>query len=169
MIRELDEWYATLLDITPATTAGRTIIDLGGGPWPLAVTLDLPFERLVVVDPLCRGLFPVDYRADVLRVAMPAEDWIGMPADEVWGYNVLQHVMDPSLVMDTARRHAASVVRWFDWTDTVVEAHHPHSIRAEWLLCQFPDDRWEIVSEVHGSVLQPIEQSYVAVVARRRP
>lgn len=162
LIRGLSAWYAELLGITPAVTWNKTILDLGGGPMPLALLLGLPFDWLTVVDPLCT-LFRPDPLPNVCRVAITAEDFNSGLAAEVWGYNVLQHVIDPAAVIEVAKRHCASTVRWFDWTETRIEKHHPHSISADWLASQF--DGWR-VRERRGYHTAH-RQHYVAIIAER--
>jgi hypothetical protein len=162
LIREMASWYAGLLRITPDAVAGKTVIDLGGGPMPLAVLLGLPFGWLTVVDPLATLLRP-DPLPNVARYAITAEDFNSGSAAEVWGYNVLQHVLDPAAVIAVAKRHTRDRVRWFDWVETPVVKHHPHSISADWLVEQFAG--WE-VSETRGFHAGH-QQHYVALVAER--
>jgi hypothetical protein len=101
---------AGVLDIRPETIAGRHILDIAGGPHPLAVGWGV--ARHNILDP---GDYPDIF--GVRRIRAMAEDYDGS-FDEVWGYNVLQHVRDPSAVMATARRCALSTIRWFDVVET---------------------------------------------------
>lgn len=165
LIRRLSTWYAELLGINATVTEGKTILDIGGGPMPLALLLDLPFDWLTVVDPLCT-LYRPHPLPNVARVAIAAEDFNSGKADEVWGYNVLQHVIDPAAVLETAKRHAAGKVRWFDWTDTPIEKHHPHTITADWLISQFPAPEWRLLLSRRGYHTAH-KQYYCAVVAER--
>lgn len=165
LIRELSTWYAGLLGITATETWNKTILDLGGGPMPLALLLQLPFDWLTVVDPLCT-LFRPDPLHNVARIAMAAEDFNSGRADEVWGYNVLQHVIDPALVISVAKRHAAYTVRWFDWVETPVEKHNPHSIKADWLIEQFPASDWGVTAQTGFNAAH--RQHYVALIATKR-
>lgn len=162
LARYLDRIYMAELGISASAVAGLSVLDLGGGPMPMAWLMQLPVSELTVVDPL-----PVSTPHDgLLRIQMAAEDYRGPSADEVWGYNVLQHVRDPAQVLRTAKDHAASRVRWFDWTDSKVEPHHPHSLRAEWIIEQFAG--WKLTVLKRGSVRVPKVQHYVAVVAERK-
>jgi len=52
LARYLDTIYAKELQITPDAVAGLSVLDLGGGPMPLASLLNLPTASLTVVDPL---------------------------------------------------------------------------------------------------------------------
>jgi hypothetical protein len=155
-------WYAERLGI--GETAKLDILDLGGGPFPIGVLLDLPCRSYTVVDPLATLPMMPPTRLNILRETVAAEDYEGPMVDEAWGYNVLQHVIDPAAVLETAKRHAR-VVRWFDWVETTVYPVHPHSITADWLVAQF--DGWQITREERGTEHVPHAQSWVAVVAER--
>jgi hypothetical protein len=157
-------WYAERLGITE--TDGLRILDLGGGPFPIGALLALPCASYTVVDPL--ATMPMAFTGGLVidRVPVAAEDYVGAVVDEVWGYNVLQHVLDPAAVLETAKRHAERAVRWFDWVETGVYPVHPHSLSADWLRAQFADG-WRITTDERGSVEVPHTQSYIALVAER--
>ena len=52
--------------------------------------------------------------------------------DEVWIYNVLQHVQDPKLIIENARR-AGKLIRIFEWIDIPPHEGHPHELKRELL------------------------------------
>jgi hypothetical protein len=56
--------------------------------------------------------------------------------DEVWVYNVLQHVQDPEKVIDNAVARIASggVLRMFEWCYIPADKCHPHVLTPELLL-----------------------------------
>ena len=164
LCRYLDGLYTAFLDIRAQKIKGLTVLDIGGGPMPLAVLLELPVKSLTVVDPLPVA---VTDPPNVTRHVTPAETYQGALCDEVWGYNVLQHVIDPAAVIATAKAHALTRVRWFDWVDSPIASHHPHSISANWLREQFPADTWRLTVNQAGSVRVPKVQHYVALVAER--
>ena len=64
------------------------------------------------------------------------EDLTGTGFDEVWIYNVLQHVMDPAVVIENAKR-AGKIIRLFEWLEIGVAPGHPHNLLEdqmnEWL------------------------------------
>lgn len=163
LCKYLDGLYVNQLQITPEAIQGKTVLDLGGGPYPLAILLGLPIASVTVVDPLPFANVLLDPL--VKRITAPAETYSGPRCDEVWGYNVLQHVIDPAAVIATALRHALTRVRWFDWVDSPIASHHPHSLKAEWLIEQFAG--WKLTVCSKGSVRVPKVQHYCAVVAER--
>jgi len=105
---------------------GAAIADVGGGP----ASLLLKCQRrgaCAVVDP-CP--YP-DWTA--ARYAVAGIELIREPAetaeygerDEVWIYNVLQHVDDPELVLRRARARARTL-RVFEWVGVPADPKHPH-------------------------------------------
>lgn len=144
-IRQGHAWLRGLLDLSPATVAGASVTDLGGGAWPIVGDADLPLGRRIVVDPLVVPGWPAQ---DVTRVVSAAEDYSGPCTEEVWGYNVLQHVRDPEAVIRVALAHAERTIRWFEYVGTPIEAHHPHSIDAHWLRGAF--EGFRVVRDVAG-------------------
>ena len=169
LARQLDQVYMRALQITAETVTGLNVLDIGGGPMPLAVLLNLPVASLTVVDPLPMSAALPPRSFPVVRHVAPAETYRGGMADEVWGYNVLQHVQDPAAVLETAKLHADIRVRWFDWTGTPIESHHPHSIDPNWLRKQFSDG-WSVTVDERAAIPVGLHapQSYIALVAQRQ-
>lgn len=125
-------WIAELLDIRPETVGGRSVLDIGGGPQPMVAWPALALSERRLVDPLLISDEDDDAlkRGDVLRICWKAEDYVGPEVDECWGYNVLQHVRSPKLVLETAMRQAKTV-RWFEWVDQPTSIVHPHVVTAQ--------------------------------------
>jgi len=113
---------------------GRSVLDIGGGPVSLLLKCHNR-GRAVVVDP-CE--YPAWVRSKYEHVgiemmAVMAENLgeIGI-FDEVWIYNVLQHVREPAQVVTQARQHGR-ILRAFDWLEVPVGAGHPHYLTEEML------------------------------------
>lgn len=110
---------------------GRSVIDIGGGPCSLLLK-SINAGAMVVVDPLpvpqwvtarytCHGIRHACYACENLFSAE-------CEADEVWIYNVLQHVRDPQVVIEKAMRALKpdGVLRMFEWIDIPTSPGHPH-------------------------------------------
>lgn len=153
---------AGLLDIRPETIGERAILDIAGGPYPLGMWMAL--ATYAVLDPAEYPGFPY-----VNRILRCAEGYHTADSyDEVWGYNVLQHVVDPSEVMATARACARKTIRWFDVVETPIYPVHPHSIKADWLRAELSRDGFTIVRDIDGSrLVEGHRQKWVALVAER--
>lgn len=117
---------------------GNSILDLGCGPWSMLLR-GHNTDRLVGVDPL-------EWPPSVLRryknygiefVRQPAEEFeMAATFDEVWIYNVLQHVQDPGKVIEVARK-LAPVVRIFEWLYIPADDCHPHVLTPDAILNWF--------------------------------
>jgi hypothetical protein len=46
--------------------------------------------------------------------------------DEIWLFNVLQHIQDPDLFIDKCKK-SAKTIKFFEPINTPIETHHPHS------------------------------------------
>jgi glycosyltransferase involved in cell wall biosynthesis len=113
---------------------GKSILDIGGGPVSLLLRCKNR-GRSLVVDPIrWPDWIHERYRtAGITYLQMYAEDLDLIERfDEVWIYNVLQHVQDPALVIHRARAHG-KVVRVFEWIDAEVNVGHPHSLSQAFL------------------------------------
>lgn len=115
---------------------GRSVLDIGGGPTSLLLKC-VNGGRRVVADPAdWPGWVGERYAgAGIEYVREPGEKRRRWRFDEVWLYNVLQHVGYPERLVARARA-AGKVVRAFDWLDTAVADGHPHTLR------QRDMDRW---------------------------
>ena len=117
---------------------GKSVLDLGGGPCSMLLKTVNGSTR-VVVDPCS---FPVwvgtRYAfSGITHLRESAEEFRTTERfDECWIYNVLQHVVDPQRVIETATRYA-SVLRIFEWIDMPPAEGHPHTLKAhlldEWI------------------------------------
>lgn len=59
--------------------------------------------------------------------------------DEIWCYNVLQHVMDPEKIVSNMLE-LGKLVRVFEWVDTGTNIGHPHNLSAAELNGWFKGD-----------------------------
>lgn len=158
-------WHLTagLLDIRQETCEWADVLDIAGGDYPLGEALNWHLGPYTVVDPATPKRAPHGIRVEQL-----AEEYSGPGVDEVWGYNVLQHVIDPSRVLATARYHATKRIRWFDVIDTPLYPVHPHSINADWLRGELSADGFCIVRDIDGSrLVEGLRQKFLAIVAER--
>lgn len=127
--------------------AGKTVIDIGGGPVSLLLKT-VNGGRLAVIDP---APFPdwvyARYQAAGIGVYdEPAEQLTIDGWDEAWIYNTLQHVKDPQLVIEAAKR-VARRLRIFEWIEVERDPWHPHVVRAEQLNAWLADTDGEATRE----------------------
>lgn len=113
---------------------GRSVLDLGGGPSSLLLKC-VNRGRCAVVDP-CP--YPAWTRrryahAGITLFEQPAENYLSRQGfDEVWIYNVLQHVENPEQVIACAHQHGDRL-RIFEWIDIPPTLGHPHMLTKDLL------------------------------------
>ena len=115
--------------------AGRSVLDLGGGPVSLLLKCVNLGAGCAVVDPCGYPDWVTDRYAahGIQHYREPGETFDrDESSDEAWIYNVLQHVEDPEAVARVALEHAP-VVRVFEWIRTGVSVGHPNDLTAELL------------------------------------
>jgi 2-polyprenyl-3-methyl-5-hydroxy-6-metoxy-1,4-benzoquinol methylase len=121
---------------------GKTVLDVGGGP--ISMTLRcIGAKRLVVADP-CEWPPSVhrryaNYKIEFIQApgeALGSQHLGNALFDEVWLYNVLQHVQDPAKVVANAVACVSphGVLRIFEWLYIPADDCHPHVLTPEGLL-----------------------------------
>ena len=116
---------------------GKSVLDIGGGPVSLLLKC-VNFGYATVVDPLYYpGWIGERYnRAGIGYDIMKGEAVTEVGYDEVWIYNVLQHVVSPEQIIQNARK-AGKIIRLFEWLEIGEAPGHPHNLLEdqmnEWL------------------------------------
>lgn len=111
---------------------GKNILDLGGGVVSLLLKTINRGSNCLVVDPILakcpKWVLDRYVSADIFYTSQMAESVnVKKKFDEVWLYNVLQHVQDPISVLKTAKR-LGKAIRIFEWLDTPPHEGHPNTI-----------------------------------------
>ncbi len=100
----------------------------------------------------CQGFVPSyiiePMPSDILRIltkdlpiaiiTAPAEDVVFPEVDEVWIYNVLQHVIDPDVIINKAKE-AAKVIRFFEPVNDGIDVCHLHTFTMDYFKGHFGD------------------------------
>lgn len=116
----------------------KTILDIGGG----AVSLLLKCTNLkqgIVLDPCNYPDWIINryFLKNIIFIKSPAEDSLSLirtfpKIDEVWIYNVLQHVENVEKVTKNAKS-VSKIIRIFEWIDTGISIGHPNNLTEELL------------------------------------
>jgi len=119
---------------------GKSVLDIGGGPMSMTLRC-FNASKLTVVDPLSWPEAVLRrYRNYGIEFVQCAGENLSeasvMLADEVWIYNVLQHVVDPNTVLIEAQRHICpgGRLRVFEWIDIPADKCHLHVLTPELLM-----------------------------------
>lgn len=117
---------------------GKSILDIGGGPYSILLKC-FNHHDCLVVDP-CDYPAWVKLRYEVIGVRMErvmgeqldTYPFIDAQYDEAWLYNVLQHVDDPEKIIANARQRAKTI-RIFEWVNFPPHEGHPQELKPELL------------------------------------
>lgn len=168
LYREFGDAYGEL------NMQGRSILDVGGGP--ISMTLRCYNSHLMVVADPITWPPPVHRRylnAGIQFLQVAGED-LPPPVreyDEVWIYNVLQHVRDPQQVIEKAKAYVAQGggrLRIFEWLNIPADKCHPH-VLTEMMLCEAFQDMCahKIVTPVLNEYWAVNAQAFAGVFSRR--
>jgi len=129
--------------------SNKSVLDIGCGPFSLLQRFRA--QRAVAVDPLHYGEHEQLYAdANIERVIGCGEDLDVQTLgefDEVWIYNVLQHVKDPSRILCNAAK-LGKRVRLFEWVNIPAYTGHLHVLTP--FLLKAPFQNWVTRHEAHG-------------------
>lgn len=116
---------------------GKTIIEVGCAGFP-ALHFCSGYEKGYLVEPMpSENLLSIAGMHDRLEVVKQKfEDVEIKGADEIWLFNVLQHVKDPNLFLKKARE-LAPVVRFFEPVNWPTCSFHPHTFTYDYYERQF--------------------------------
>lgn len=116
---------------------GRSILDIGGGAISLLLKC-INYGKVKIIDPLpYPDWIAARYEyAGIEYELQKGEEINEIGYDEVWIYNVLQHVIDPVAIINNAKR-AGKIIRLFEWLEVGEAPGHPHNLLEdqmnEWL------------------------------------
>jgi hypothetical protein len=138
---------------------GKKILESGGGCYPASYFCS-GLKKAVNVEPLCNE-FPDEIKLklsakNIECVSTPFEDYkTRIKFDEVWFFNVLQHVKDPIIQIENAKK-IANAIRVFEPIDTTTNNEHPHSFNIEFFKEHFADTEVKMykggsVAKFHGA------------------
>ena len=106
---------------------GKKIMEIGCGFWPALIYCEN--YSAIIVEPLLKieGHNSLHLLKEGGRVfARPVEE-IDLPkTDEIWLFNVMQHIIDPELFVSKCKA-SASIIRFFEPIDYPVSDIHPHT------------------------------------------
>lgn len=131
----------------------KSILDVGGGPVSLLLKTKTLGSRKVI-DPALYPQWTLErYRlAGISFEQIPAEKMDEAGYDEVWMYNVLEHVNNPEEICKRVLA-AGKMIRVFEWINTRTNLAHPQTFtkeRLESMLIKNPEDAVVSVKRFDG-------------------
>ena len=130
----------------------KSIMDIGCGPFSILQTV--PFKSATGVDPIHYGSLEDEYtKKGIRRLYKCGEDLTSEDGhyDEVWIYNCLQHVKNPTAILKNAIK-LASVVRIWEWVYSPVYEGHHHSLTPDLIQSPFKEQKWSLVQKSEGYI-----------------
>ena len=104
----------------------KHIIEVGCAEIP-ALYFCRNYKYSVIIEPLPTLILEELTRdMNVSLIKRPAENTGLFNYDEVWLFNVLQHVIDPDKLIDKMK-NAAKRIRFFEPVNTEIDDYHPHA------------------------------------------
>ncbi len=145
------------------TVGGRSVLDIGGGPVSMLLKTPDRGADSGVLDPGANywpswvhdryhvaGIGVDPGRGEDIPPKMRTES--GVRFDEVWIYNVLQHVDDVEAVLYNAAR-CAGTIRIFEWIGIPAYDGHPNELTAERLRAVLPTGKGRVERLADGGAV----------------
>lgn len=119
---------------------GKSILDIGSGAYSLLLKCEnkglcfavdplmANFPKWVIDRYIISGIVPMKSAGEELLELAEFSD--GQTVDEVWIYNVLEHVYEPRKIIENALS-VSKIVRIFEWLDTRSNIGHPQTLIRE--------------------------------------
>lgn len=107
----------------------KSILDIGAGPYSLLLKCS-NFSKATAADPCDYPKWVYErYHSANIETMIVSGEKISLENiyDEVWIYNVLQHVQDPEKIIQNAKNHS-KIIRLFEWIENGISPGHPHNL-----------------------------------------
>ena len=110
---------------------GKKVLDIGGGAYSLLLKCE-NFSKAVIVDPCDypKWIYERYNSGGISSLVVSGEDLLKEELgifDEVWIYNLLQHVKNPKKVIKNALA-SGKIIRMFEWIENGITKGHPNNL-----------------------------------------
>ena len=106
---------------------GKSVIEIGPADYP-ALAYCTNYGPSIIMEPMPSTILEsfVSRNKLIALLKEPAETYEFPPVDEVWLFNLLQHVINPDIIVRKAKE-AAKVVRFFEPINMPTDTMHLHT------------------------------------------
>lgn len=133
--RESYRQYFSYLKTQPEQK-GKIIMEIGCADVPALMFCE-NYATSYIIEPLPSPiLLELTKDLPITILVSPAEHLEFPVVDEVWLFNVLQHVIDPDVIIDKCKK-AANVIRFFEPINDGVDLCHLHTFTLEYFQKHF--------------------------------
>lgn len=109
--------------------SGKTIIEIGCADFPALE--HCTFKKGYVVEPMPSEILEkIAKYKNLTIINKPVEEIVLPKSDEVWLFNVMQHIIDPDLFILNCK-NSANVIRFFEPINYGTCVYHPHDYTLE--------------------------------------
>lgn len=118
-----------------ADQKGKTIVEIGCADVPALMFCS---DYLgIIIEPMPSEILQTLIKDLHIQLAVaPAEHYDFPQVDEIWLFNVLQHVIDPTVIIDKCKA-TAKVIRFFEPINDHIDICHLHSFTLEYFQQHF--------------------------------
>lgn len=128
--RESYRQYFEHLD-TQALQTDKIIMEIGCADVP-ALMFCSGYKPSYIIEPMPSPiLLELTKELPITILVAPAEDTVFPLVDELWLFNVLQHVIDPDVIINKCKE-AASTIRFFEPINDHIDVCHLHTFTLEY-------------------------------------
>ena len=138
------EVFMKYFEVNLESFRGKTILEIGGSNYPISAHA-IGFKKAINIEPLYEQFSEESKlwikEKGVQVIPLPFEDFeTNELFDEVWFFNVLQHVMaNPRELLQKAKR-LGKIIRVFEPINTGTNISHPWEITQQMLKEVFPNE-----------------------------
>lgn len=124
------EYYFKYLDINNEDLKGKTILEIG--PARMSALLYCKnYGDSHIVEPIKYEGVDCFYSGTSINFIRESYETCDSPVvDEIWLLNVMQHIMDPDIFIEKAKK-SAKVIKFFEPIDEKITLYHPHTYSKE--------------------------------------
>lgn len=116
--------------------AGKKIIEIGCADVP-GIYYCSGYQEGIVIEPMPSEILKeLVANKPIIIIPRPAEHITFPKCDEVWLFNVLQHVIDPDVIIEKSKE-AANIVRFFEPINDHIDVCHLHSFTLDYFKKHF--------------------------------
>ena len=121
---------------TSKNQKGKSIIEIGCADIP-ALYFCSDYNQSYIIEPMPSAILTeLIQDKQIILFSDPSEELEFPKVDEIWLFNVLQHVIDPDVIINKAKE-SASVIRFFEPINCVMDICHLHYFTLDYFIGHF--------------------------------
>jgi len=131
------EGYPTLFGYVGLDTdlGGKSVIEIGSADFPV-LKYCTNLGSCYIIEPMQSPYLERDLDSHIVLIKDIAEEVQFPYVHEIWMFNLLQHVLDPDLIIKKSKK-AANVIRFFEPVNCPTSNVHFHVFDLDYFRCHF--------------------------------